>query len=108
MQANKYPTFNKTISYYFKILKKLVVINTKSTNVAIKNAASVAYLALNNYYSKTKDLLALYIAIICNLKYKIKAFCYSSSTGVPCHVVTFTSAASIGGVKRQNSSICTN
>jgi len=56
------------------MLKKLVVIKIESTNVAIKNAASIAYLALNNYYSETKDLLALYIAIICNLRYKIKAF----------------------------------
>ena len=56
------------------MLEKLIVIRIKSTNVAIKNAASIAYLALNNYYSKTKDLLALYIIIICNLRYKIKAF----------------------------------
>jgi hypothetical protein len=56
------------------MLEKLIVIRIKGTNVAIKIAASIAYLALNNYYSKTKDLLALYIIIICNLRYKIKAF----------------------------------
>ena len=30
------------------------------------------------------------------------------SSGIPCHVVTCTSAASIGGVERQNPSIRTN
>jgi hypothetical protein len=74
MQANKYLTLSKAIPYYFKILEKLVIIKIKGINITIKNAANVAYLALNDYYSKTKDLLALYITTICDLKYKIKAF----------------------------------
>jgi predicted Na+-dependent transporter len=74
MQADKYPTLSKAIFYYFKMLEKLAIIKTKSINIAIKNAANAAYLALNNYYSKTKDLLALYIIIIYNSRYKIKAF----------------------------------
>jgi len=38
----------------------------------------------------------------------IPKFYYCYSSGILCHVVTCTSVASIGGVKRQNSSICTN
>ena len=56
------------------MLEKLVVIKTEGTNQAIKSAASIAYSALNNYYGKTKDLPALYVTIICNPRYKIKAF----------------------------------
>jgi len=56
------------------MLEKLVVIKIKGINITIKNVANIAYLALNNYYSKTKNLLALYIIIIYNLRYKIKAF----------------------------------
>ena len=74
MQANKYLTFSKAILYYCRMLKKLAIVKIKSINIAIKNAANAAYLALNNYYSKIKDLLALYIITICDLKYKIKAF----------------------------------
>jgi hypothetical protein len=74
MQADKYLILSKVIPYYFKILEKLIVIKIKGTNIAIKNAASVAYLALNKYYSKTKDLLALYIITICDFRYKIRAF----------------------------------
>ena len=74
MQANKYLTFSKAILYYFRMLKKLAIVKIKGINITIKNVANIAYLALNNYYSKTKNLLALYIIIIYNLRYKIKAF----------------------------------
>jgi hypothetical protein len=56
------------------MLKKLVVIKIKGINIALNNTTSIIYLALNKYYSKTKDLLALYIIMICDLRYKIKAF----------------------------------
>jgi len=76
MQANKYLTLSKAIPYYFKMLEKLVVVKIKGINIALNNTTSIIYLALNKYYSKTKDLLALYIIMICDLRYKIKAFKY--------------------------------
>jgi hypothetical protein len=56
------------------MLEKLAVIKTEGTNQAIKSAASIAYSALNNYYGKTKDLPAPYVATICDPRYKMKAF----------------------------------
>jgi hypothetical protein len=72
MQANKYLTLSKAIPYYFKMLEKLVVIKIKGSNIIIKNVANIAYLALNKYYNKTRNLLALYIITICDFKYKIR------------------------------------
>jgi hypothetical protein len=74
MQADQYPTLYKVIPYYFRMLEKLAVIKTEGTNQAIKSAASIAYSALNDYYGKTKDLPIPYVTIICNPRYKMKAF----------------------------------
>jgi hypothetical protein len=55
-------------------MEKLLVIKTKGTNQAIKSTASVAYSTLSDYYGKTKDIAALYVATICDPRYKIKVF----------------------------------
>jgi hypothetical protein len=51
-----------------------------------------------NYYAAISRTRHIRLASACNQD------CYGS--GILCHVVTCTSAASIGGVERQNSSIC--
>jgi hypothetical protein len=56
------------------MLEKLAVIKTEGINQAIKSTASIAYSALNDYYSKTKDLPTPYVTTIYDPRYKMKAF----------------------------------
>jgi hypothetical protein len=56
------------------MIEKLSVIKTEGTNQAIKSVASAAYSTLSDYYGKTKDIAALYVATICDPRYKMKAF----------------------------------
>jgi hypothetical protein len=74
MQADDYPTLHRVIPHYFRMMEKLSVIKTEGTNQAIKSAASAAYSTLSDYYGKTKDIAAPYVATICDPRYKMKAF----------------------------------
>jgi hypothetical protein len=79
MQANNYPTLNRTLPEYFRLISRLEEVkNSKDKfciqSQSIRDAALAALAKINEYFSKNDSLPTAFVASICDPRFKLAIF----------------------------------
>ena len=79
MQADNYPTLNRTIPEYFRLFSRLEAVKdgkdkSKIQSQSIREAANAALGKMNEYFAKNDSSPTAFVASVCDPRFKLAIF----------------------------------
>ena len=78
-QADNYPTLNRTVPEYFRLISRLEAVKdgkdkSKIQSKSIRDAADAAVSKMNEYFAKNDSSPTAFVATVCDPRFKLAIF----------------------------------